>query len=413
MSRAGKAVLAVAVALGALAGHWAFSRQASNRLAAAHADLARALERVAVGTGLDPGRPRADAPDGVPAAAALVRGAAHAVVPERDRGLQVALQALRDVPAVEWTERDRDLARRWLDGQGAAFALTANLSAPPPVPSGAWGDGLSRESLGILRLALVVGLDARLALADGDIVRQAQGIGVLLAIARSLCAEPSALALTLGTGVERMALADVRDVLASGRWEAESSADLQALVDRDPCAGAVEATYRVESERLAKRATAPAPEDAGPLLAHLHRPWVTLRRARVLEARRLELEHLDEPYPELLRRHDRAFRGAGDGSLVELVDIAGTARAVETARRLAVLSLELAAGWPGERVEGTAAEPTPYTGETPTIERRDGALEVTLPESRRYFSQYEEDAPRTRADALFVWRISPPEPAHD
>lgn len=442
MRRTVRLVVGALVAVVAVVGWSLFDRHAAGRLAGARTELAEALRhleaarpnedagaapRPADAPPFGPAReaegaarrarseetraPRAavrpaESPPAAATVAGLVRRASAAVVPERDAGLQTRLQGLHDVPAAEWLEEERDLARHWLAGQREALSLIDTLSDALPLAAGSWGEDLSREGLGILRLSLVVGLDARSSPAGGRVERQTRATAVLLAVSRSLCAEPGALSLTLGSGVERLALAEVRDLLSSGLWKGAALGDLRSLVAADPCAGAVEETYRVESERLIERSTSLLSGNGGPLVGRLRRPWTGLRRARVLGARAVEVAHLGEPYADLLRRHDEAFRGAGDGSIVQLVDIAGTARAVESARRIALLALEWAHAWP----EPPALHPgaTPYTGEVPTVERRDGALVLDLPESRRYFSQYEEDAPRGRADTLFRWTVRPP-----
>jgi len=228
----------VALAAVALVVRWSVGRYATRRLAAARSSLVELvgpleLERLA--------------PAEVPEddnAAHWVLAAGAAIDEEAYAESAEQLGDLLCCDLGEWTEPERQAARRNLDRQVEAVALLPRIAAA----SGSdfalrYGDGweeLGRrmpEWIQVVRLTRLASLAARTALDDASAARYLAATGALASTAEALCSEPLLLTMILGVDVERGGLRSVGDFLAAGAAWPGAVGALAELVVPGPCPG--------------------------------------------------------------------------------------------------------------------------------------------------------------------------------
>ena len=396
------AVLALSLVL-ALLGEWRVAR-ATQRFEAT-------LGRVEMADLLLP-----EVPEAENAATWLAAGAAAIVTSEEPQGLH-RLGAWGEEP---WDEEKTAVARGWVGDNGPALELLRRAAACPRSTYGLdyrLGPDTELPPYGdLLRAAWLLGIDARLAMADGDRERLRLDLATLDRLAGSLARESLLITALLALAVDRQYMAMAHravtgpgaDPLLLAEVEAALNArDRQAMYLRALAADGSIAVTMPSDAFLAN-------EPPGPLR------WVRQQLLRPVDRWLMagfideytaigELVHL--PWPEIVEvsqaRVERGFPRSFAATLYpNLIDSVGKLQAGESARRLALEAIrqrraQLAGG--GYATGGGAPWVDPYTGQEVTIEPRPGGeLVLEAPGALRLWR--ESHSVQTRlGEPHFTW----------
>jgi hypothetical protein len=408
------AVLAV-LAAAALVVRWSVGRYATRRVTTARSSLEELVGPLELAR-LAP----AEVPEDdntarwVLAAAAAIDGEAYAETREQ-------LSDLLCCDLGEWTEPERQAARRILERQAEAVALLPRIAAASRSDFGLrYGDGWEElvhgmpEWMQVVRLTRLASLAARTALDDPSAARYLAATGALASMAEALCSEPLLLTMILGVDIERGALRSVGDFLAAGAPWPEVVGALTELVVPGACPGQPGRGMRGEAVLTGSAFAEGTLGEGSSGRSWWAAPARPLAEAVFLEEHLHVLGGLDQPYTEYLRRYEEGSRRPAALLAPNIVDAVGKAKAAETSRILAAAALDLARRRvdAGRFPESQALGPTPYTGEVPVYTRGDGWAEVAAPASEAFYRSHQAPPNECQpAPPLFRFRLEVPMPA--